>query len=129
MKLKRNLYRDMIALGSWVMFSLVLVRSLIEPYRPFADQMVIAGVLLVIAEIVLKEYDGYSARGIVMSIFTSFFYLDIPFTIFVSVVCFTIIYSSIKIQKTKKVVFGIIVGLIASLVGYLLSNFSILFFQ
>ena len=122
--LKKQLSRDILAIGSWVMFFLVLIRSAIEPYRPFLDQMIVVGVLLVIAEIFIKTYDGYSARTIAMAVFTSLFYRDLPFTIFVSIIGFLIIYSSFKINKKEKLIVGIIIGIVASLIGYFLSQIS-----
>ena len=121
---KKQIGRDILAIGSWVMFFLVLMRAAIEPYRPFLDQMVVAGVLLVIAEIFIKTYDGYSARTIAMAVFTSLFYRDLPFTIFVSIITILVIYSSFKINKKEKLIVGIILGIVASLIGYLLSQIS-----
>jgi len=71
---KKEFARDFLALGSWVFFVLVIARAAIEPYRPFIDQVILAGVLLVVIGLIFKGkkfYDPYVARGLVLVIFTT----------------------------------------------------------
>ena len=45
---KKETARDFLGLSSIIFFLLVVARALIKPYRPFVDQMIIAGIVLLI---------------------------------------------------------------------------------
>ena len=62
------------------------------------------------------------ARAFVLVVFTSLFYKDAPFTVFAALVWVFMIGSAFYIKENKKSVYrGIVLGIIASLVGYYLS--------
>ena len=119
---KNEVARDLLSFGSWIFYLVILARALIEPYRPFVDQMIITGIFLIIIGIFNKKYDYYISRGLVIAFFTSIFYNDIKFSIFVSIVFLSMIYSSFLINASKKrIIYGLIIGIVGILLGYFLS--------
>ncbi len=103
--MKRELLRDLPALGSWLMYALVIARAAIEPYRTFLAQMVGAGLLLLVCQQRFR-FDGYTARVIVMTVFTSIFYRDIPFGAFALAVCLGVIYASSTMHPKPRIARG-----------------------
>ena len=117
--LKKEIARDVLALGSWVFYLIVTVRALIKPYRPFADQIIIAAIVLILVGWVYKDWDGYVSRALVLVVFTSIFYQSMIYTIFVSLIGLILIYSSRYVgNSTKKIFHGLVVGAISILVSY-----------
>ena len=117
--------RDVLALGSWVFFVLVIARVAIKPYRPFLDQLIIAGTVLLVIGFVLKrvDYEKYVARGLVLVVFTSIFYESLIYNWFVSLVGLGLIWSSWCLEKNwKRIVYGLIVGAIGIGIGYYVSG-------
>ncbi len=111
-----NIHQDIRSLGSWILFVLVFARASIEWYRPFVDQMIIAGVLLIIISYILN-FDGYVARSLTVAVFTSLFYQDIFFSIFISIVTLLIWYSSTKFTSKIQILKGIVVGVFVTAIG------------
>lgn len=93
---------DLLALGSWVFYVIVLARAFIDVYRPFIDYLIIAAAILVISSAIVKDYDGYTARVIVLVVFTSNFYNSLFFTIFSSVIAALMIVASYNLKTSKK---------------------------
>ena len=124
LNMKKHVVRDILAIGSWIMFSLVLVRSAIEPYRPFLDQMIIAGIFILILELLSKEFEGYSTRAVAMTTFTSLFYKDIPFAIFAIIIAIAVIVASAKIKGVKRAAIGTGIGLVLSGIALLASEYT-----
>lgn len=126
---KKELVRDFLALGSWIFYILVIGRALIKPYRPFADQIIIAGVILLLVSwlfvLIKKDYDGYVARGLILAVFTILFYEDRIFSIFAVAVLIGLIISSYFVGNNKvKIIKGLIIGGLASWISYYLAGFS-----
>jgi len=120
---KQTLARDVLALGSWVFYFLVIARALIKPYRPFADQLIIAAIILVVINLFIKNYEGYTSRALILVVFTSLFYKDNLFTSFAALIGLGLIASSYYTGNDKnKIIKGILIGLIATLIGYYLPN-------
>ena len=124
--LKKEAYRDFLALGSWVFYVLVIARALIKPYRPFADEIIIAGIFLIIIAIFIKNYDGYTARGLILSIFTTLFYQNKIFTAFAIIVFIGLIISSYFTGNNKtRILKGIVIGAICAIIGFYFSTIII----
>jgi len=120
----RKVARDVLALGSWVFFALVIVRALIGPFYPLLSQVVIAGIFVLIVGLLFKDYDGYLSRGIILAIFTCLFYRDTLYSAFVTLVVAAMIWSSYSVgRKNKEVIWGVVIGLLGSGIGYYLSLF------
>ncbi len=109
----KDFFSDARALGSWILYVLVFARASIEWYRPFVDQMIIAAILLILLS-VLFSYDGYIARGILVATFTSVFYQDLFFTLFISFVVILIGVGSYYQTTKKELGKGVLVGLLLS---------------
>jgi len=128
--LKKELIRDFLALGSWVFYILVIGRALIEPFRPFADQMIIAGIFLIIINLILiylnKQYDSYTSKALIIAYFTIIFYNNFRYSIFAVLAVIGILISSYYTGNSKtKIFYGLIIGIVAILIGKYLSGFSI----
>tara|TARA_Y100000310_G_C20689727_1_gene821419 strand:+ start:1670 stop:2053 length:384 start_codon:yes stop_codon:yes gene_type:complete len=119
----KEIARDVLALGSWVFFILVIARAAIKPYRPFLDQLIIAGIVLLIIGIFWKKANGYVARGIVLVVFTSIFYQSLIYTYFVILAGIALLWSSWYLEKDwRRIGYGLIVGAIGIGAGYYLSG-------
>ena len=125
-KQKKEWARDFLAIGSWVFYFLVLGRALIKFYRPFTDQIIIAGLILLILGFIFKKYDGYVARGLVLVVFTIIFYEHKIFTIFAVLVFIGMLISSYIVgNDKKKILLGGVIGGVVSLITYYLSGVSV----
>ena len=123
---KKKITRDFLALGSWVFYFLVIGRALIEPYRPFVDQIIIAGIILILSSFIIKKYDDYISKGLVLVVFTILFYEDRIFSIFAILVFIGLIFSSYILGNEKRnIIKGVIIGVVSTLIGYYLGNFSL----
>jgi hypothetical protein len=115
---KKEVFRDVLALGSIIFYFIVLVRALIGDYLPFVYQLVIAFVLLIVLSYFVKGSNNHLARMLVLVIFTSLFYNQIVFTVFVSFVFVLAIVSSYYLKKD--ILKGLVLGIVSSLVSYFL---------
>ena len=116
---KKEMARDVLALGSWVFYVLVIGRALIKPYRPFVDQLVIAAFVLVVVGLFVSKVDWYVSRGLVLAIFTILFYESRNYTYFAIVASVLLIVSSKYVgTDLRKILFGVVVGTIAVFAGY-----------
>ena len=123
---KKEAARDVLALGSWIFYLIVIARALIKPYRPFVDQVVIAGVVLLVLLFLIKDSDGYLARGLVLVVFTSIFYQDNLFTGFVFLAMIGMIASSWYVGNSfRKIVVGLVVGGVGVGVGYCVAGLGL----
>ncbi|MEK6872383.1 MAG: hypothetical protein AABW90_00035 [Nanoarchaeota archaeon] len=122
---KKELARDFIALGSWVFYILVIARASIKPYRPFLDQIIIAGIFLLIAGFLFRNNENYISRGLILVVFTTLFYQNRIYSFFAILVFIGLMISSYFIGNDwKKMIKGLVIGGVISLIGWLLSNFS-----
>lgn len=121
---KKEFIRDVLALGSWVFYVLVIGRALIEPYRPFVDQVVIAGIFIILVFAFWKDFDDYIARGFILIVFTILFYESLIYTIFAIAIGLLLIFSSYSVyRKITKIIKGLLIGFVAMLLGYFLPGF------
>jgi hypothetical protein len=120
---RKEIARDVLALGSWVFFILVIARAAIKPYRPFLDQLIIAGVVLSIIGFFWKKANGYISRGAVLVVLTSLFYQSLIYTWFVSLAGIGLVWSAWYLEKDwRRIGYGLIVGAIGIGAGYYLSG-------
>jgi hypothetical protein len=118
---KKEIARDVIALGSWVFYLLVIARMAIKPYRPVLDQVVIAGIVILLIGLIWRkrEFNEYISRGVVLVVLTSIFYESLIYTWFVSLVGIGLLWAAWYLDGDwKKIVFGLLIGLIALGIGY-----------
>ena len=119
---KYEIARDLMAFGSIIFYLLVLVRSTIGEYMIFVYQLLIALAIMILSSLVVKNANNYLARALVLVVFTSLFYKDVPFTIFASLLWVFMIGAAFYIKETKEsVTKGIVLGIIAAIISYYLS--------
>ena len=118
---KKEVGRDLLAFGSIPFFLLVMARSLTGNYYGFVFQTLIA--LIFIHLIGLKiDFNRHLSRIFVLIVFTILFYNQFIFTIFAIVVGLIMLLSLIYLKESfKRILFGLIFGVLASLLGYYLT--------
>ena len=121
---KYEIARDAMAIGSILFYIIALARSTIGDYFLFTYQLLIALAILIALSFIIKKANHHIARALVLIVFTSLFYQDNFFTIFVILLWIFMLGAAIYIKEKKEVVGkGIILGLIAALASYYLSGF------
>lgn len=119
---KHEIARDSMAFGSILFYLIVIVRSIIGDYILFVYQLLIALAVLIIFSLVIKDTNHHIARAFVILIFTSIFYKDSLFAFFSALLLVFMVGSAFYLKESKKsIAKGIVLGIIASLVGYYLS--------
>ena len=125
---KKEVARDILALGSIPFYLIVFIRILIMNDRTYIYQLLIAGLLLVlfsvfIGKIKLKA-DFYTARSFILLIFTALFYNEIEYTIFASLLWIGLLISSNYLNRGKKkeIVIGLFLGIFSVAIAYFLSS-------
>ena len=120
---KKEIARDLISFGSVPFFLIILARAFIGPYWTFVYQLILAFAILFILSFLFKKCDMHSARSLILVVFTSLFYQDIKFTVFVSLIWVLIILSLVyKKVKFREIATGIILGAFSSAITYYLVN-------
>lgn len=114
-----GLARDLIALGGIPFLILTIVRvSVINPYYPM--QFIISSVIFFI----LKAVFGGTLRagiGLILVIFTSFFYSSLLFAAFALLIYIGLIISLFYLKRDKKEILkGILFGGLSTGIGYLI---------
>ena len=119
---KYEIARDSMAFGSILFYLIVLARSTIGEYMIFVYQLLIAIIILILSSFIVKNANHHLARAFVIVVFTIIFYKDTFFTIFAFLLWFFMILAAFYIKEKKEsIAKGIILGIIAALVGYYLS--------
>ena len=120
----KELARDVLALGSWVFYLIVIVRALIGPFSIFVYQLLIGGIALMFFGLIIKNYSGYLSRAIVLGVFINLFYMNLGFSIFTGLLFIGVIVSSRYLGDGRnKIVKGLAVGIVSVGLGYYLSGF------
>jgi len=123
----RDLSRDIIALGSIVFYSLVIIRALVGPFWIFFTYLSSAAIFLFVLFLLHKNIETYLARGIILAAGTSYFYQDFIFALFAIIIFILMVISSNYIGNTKsKIIKGIMFGLLSVGFGYFITQ---LFFE
>ncbi len=125
MNWKKEIARDVLALGSLPFYLIVIIRAIVGKYRPFVYQMVIALVTIIILAYLFKKTDQYVARAIPIVFFSSIFYNELLYTIFACLMLVVLIISSSYLLKPKlrirTIVKGIVIGVFSTIVAYYLT--------
>ncbi|MCK5449846.1 hypothetical protein KAI32_03195 [Candidatus Pacearchaeota archaeon] len=115
---KREGARDLISLGGIPFFLLVLVRVYLLNIPEYFNQFVFSGAVVLILFFIFKS-NLYSGLGLIVLVFTSLFYSEIPFFIFGSIAYLFAIVSLIYLKyDVRKVFLGILAGIVGVGVGY-----------
>lgn len=125
-KIKKEVARDVIALGGPVFFLLALVRISITANIPYISKIALAGILF-IAMMIWFKASIHAGLGVIILIFTSIYYHYVYFTIFAAVVYLSAIFSLFYLKKKKsEILKGVLFGLISAGISYYAIN---LFFK
>ncbi len=123
---KKEIARDLLALGGIPFYFIVVIRAIIGKYSPFVYQLVLALAVLVILSLIFKNFNQQIARGLILVFFTSLFYNDMLFTIFAFLLWLFMIYSLFYLKiKNNEIVKGLLFGVIGITTGYYLTPFLI----
>lgn len=123
-KIKKELSRDLLALGSIIFYILVLGRALIGPYWTFFNQLIIGALVLVFIYLFYKKADYYTSRALILVVFTILFYDNLIYNVFAIFVFFLVLISSYYSgNRLKDIFFGFVFGAFSSLIGYYLTIF------
>ena len=88
--------------------------------------MIIAGIILILINLIFKDYDEYTAKGLILFFFVSIFYKNNIFTTFVALTILGLIVSSYLSGNNKiKIIKGMIIGIICTTISYYLATFSL----
>ncbi len=118
---KKEIARDLMALGSIPFYFIVIARSLVGEHYLFAYQTLIALVFIHINGWRLK-FNRHLSRIISLIVFTIIFYNQTIYSIFAVLVGLIMFGSLFYLKESyKKIGYGLIVGVIAVLLGYYLA--------
>lgn len=116
---KRETARDIVALGSMTFYLIVIVRAIIGRDNVFVYQLVVALLVLWVLSQLIKKTNKHIARGLVLTVFISFFYQEILFSIFAALFWLLMILSLNYVKVEGNAIGkGIVVGVISTGVGY-----------
>ena len=120
---KKELARDILALGSIAFYFIVIGRALIGPYWAFVYQLLFSAIALLIFSFFIKECDFHLARGLILVVLTIIFYNGARFTIFAVILLFLMIIASLYAGKAKsEALKGLVIGAICAALGYFLAE-------
>ena len=116
---KKEIARDIIALGSIPFYLLVIIRAIIGEYAVFVYQLIIALIVLIVLSLILKNSNQHIARGFIVVSFTSLFYKAPLYTTFAFLTWAGMVLSSKYLKiKNKEIFKGIAIGIISTLASY-----------
>ena len=119
---KKEVARDLIALGSIPFYFLVMARSLVGKYFLFTYQLIVGLLFLFLISLFFKKFNPYLSRVFVLIVFTILFYNDMFYSIFAILAGVLLLVSLFYLKKPKKEIgLGFVFGLITSLIAYYLA--------
>ena len=120
----KEIARDLLAFGSVPLYSLVLLRAVVGRHSVFVYQMLAAAIAILVLYYVIKDSNMHAARSLVAVVFTSLYYDDTLYTIFVSLIWVLLLLSAYYIKRNSGAIYrGIIVGVISSAAGYSIAHY------
>ena len=125
MKLKKGVMSVFSFFGSWTFYILASILALIGSYRPFADQLLIAGVVVGFICLVMKESRGHVARGLILLAFSVIFLKDYFYYIATAIgsMFIGIVLSAwYEDRNLERIVEGFFIGIIGIAAGWYVSN-------
>jgi len=122
---KKEIARDIIALGSIPFYFIVIIRAIIGKYAPFVYQLLFALIILLILYQFIR-FNQYIARGLILVVFTSAFYNIMLYTIFTALLWICMILSLVYLKvKGSEIIKGALLGLISTGISYYLTTLFI----
>lgn len=120
----REMARDIVSLGGFPFFVLVLVRVWMLDNLVYFSQFVVAGIVVGLVFLILRQ-NIYSGLGLIVLVFTSLYYDDFNFTIF-GIVAYVLLLVSLFYLKEdkKKILLGVVLGALGVAVSYVILGIS-----
>lgn len=121
MKLKKIVMSVFSFFGGWMFYILASIIALIGSYRPFADQLLIAGVVVGLICLVMKESSAHIARGLILLTFCVIFFKDYFYYIATAIgsIFIGIVLSTwYEDRNLEKIVEGFFIGIIGIAAGW-----------
>lgn len=120
---KKEVARDIIALGGLPFYFLVVIRSVIGEDSSFVAQTAIGILVLLILSVFVKNSNQYIARGIILATFSSMYYKSIAYTIFAYLLLFGMGFSLAYLKvRNKEITKGAVIGGISIVISYLIAS-------
>ncbi|MCX6748147.1 MAG: hypothetical protein NT076_00935 [Candidatus Pacearchaeota archaeon] len=117
--------RDLLALGSLPFFVLVLVRVFLLDNPAYFAKFLVSGFIFIIVCLILKA-DLYSGLGFITLFFTNLYYQDLKYLVFSLIIYILLIFSLFYLKESwKKILKGIVFGIICTLISYYAINLFI----
>ena len=118
---KKEVARDIIALGGLPFYFLVVIRSVIGEDFSFVMQLAIGILVLLILSAFVKNSSQYIARGIILATFSSMYYKSTIYTIFAFLVLVGMGFSLAYLKtKNREIVKGAVIGAISTVISYMI---------
>ena len=117
---KKETARDLIALGSIPFLILVIVRVAMVANFKIIFHVIVATGLVYISSLKFKKINHHLARMMILIIFTSYYYASYLYTVFAILVGIGATYGTHTYLKQKKTLFSVVIGLISSILSYLI---------
>lgn len=119
---KKEVARDIIALGSIPFYTIILIRVLALPGEfGYLFQFIFAAAVFFLSLILFKPH-LHLGFGLIAAILTSIHYNKVFYTVFVMLFYLGMIGSSVYLKvKSKQIIKGVVFGGISALMGYLLA--------
>jgi len=129
MNWKKEIARDVLALGSLPFYLIVIIRAIVGKYKPFVYQMVIGLIIIILLSYLFKKTDQYVGRAIPIVFFSSIFYKEPLYTYFACAMLVALIISSSYLLKSKirleAIIKGIVIGVFSTVITYYLVPFLV----
>ncbi len=129
MSWKKELFRDLEALGSYLFFVLVAARSMIGIHWSFFTQMVVGLVVsLILWQIIKSSFSVKASSHIMNSVILwtviNWYYKSVGFAVFTFVIFAAMFYAHGVLRKHQKfeLVSGFVVGVLASCIALWVSG-------
>jgi uncharacterized BrkB/YihY/UPF0761 family membrane protein len=120
---KKEVARDIIALGGLPFYFLVVIRSVIGEDLSFVAQTAIGILVLLILSLLVKNSNQYIARGIILATFSSMYYKDIKYAIFAFLLLLGMGFSLAYLKvRNKEITKGAVIGGISIVISYLITS-------
>jgi len=117
LEMKKEVARDLIALGSIPFFILVLVRVFVIGNMTFFNQFLFSGIIFIVLALIFRA-SFYPGLALIVGYFTALNYQASSYTFIASIAYILLIGSLIYLKyDRKKVVYGVFLGVMATFVG------------
>ncbi len=117
---KKEVARDLMALGSFPFIILVLVRVLMVANFKIIFHVIVSLILFYLISLSIKGMHNHLGRLTILVIFTSYFYSSLLYTIFAIVTAISTAYGIKKYHKGEKLFTTMAISFLCAILAYLI---------